>query len=165
MRQPIRIEGDVAFVTLTKGHVAIFDAADIGIVADRKWYAVMDRNKVYAATKTGSDNHSTLLMHRLIMNCRRGIMIDHRDGDGLNNRRSNLREADHSQNGRNQGPGNQNTSGFKGVSFIKRSSRWKAAITVYKKRHYLGSFKTPEEAYAAYCSACVAMHGEFARTK
>jgi hypothetical protein len=90
--------------------------------------------------------------------------IDHINGVYDDNRIANLREANSSQNKRNTGPYRNNLSGIKGVSWRPRDSRWQAEIRVNGRRHYLGYFKTSEEASAAYAAAAAAMHGEFART-
>jgi hypothetical protein len=90
--------------------------------------------------------------------------VDHKDGDGLNNRWRNLREATRSQNHANSKRARNNTSGFKGVR-LSRSGRYRARIAVNKKRIALGSFDTPEEAHDAYCRAAKKFFGEFARAE
>ena len=87
--------------------------------------------------------------------------IDHRDLDPANNRWHNLREATRSQNLCNTNKRSNNTSGYKGVSWSKRSRKWKATITHQNKQHRLGYFSTPEEAHAAYRAAAEKHHGEF----
>lgn len=89
--------------------------------------------------------------------------LDHRDGDGGNNKWSNLREASTSENNRNRrGHG---VVSLKGVSRFVRGSRFRAHIRVNGKGYHLGSFGTAEEAHAAYCAAAARLHGEFARTE
>jgi hypothetical protein len=89
--------------------------------------------------------------------------VDHINAVKDDNRFSNLREATCSQNMHNQGKRKHNTSGFKGVSYHKAARKWTAQIKVNWKCNYLGLFKTPEEAHAAYCEAAKKHHGEFAR--
>lgn len=89
--------------------------------------------------------------------------IDHVNGIRDDNRFCNLREATRSENLQNKGASPSNHSGFKGVSFSKSKRRWDARIVANKKRYYLGSFGTPEEAHAAYCAAARKYHGEFSR--
>ena len=109
-----------------------------------------------------------LLLHRIIMARVIGRPlddfehVDHRDGNGLNNTRANLRIATHTQNMQNRKRHKNNKSGYKGV-YRRRSGKWRAAIRVNGKYISLGSFDTPEEAYAAYCKAAIQYHGEFAR--
>jgi hypothetical protein len=104
-------------------------------------------------------------MHRFIMGMSFGDRkkIDHRDGNGLNNQRHNLRPATHAQNMCNYKKPATNTSGYKGVTWHKQHAKWQAKIRVDGKRLSLGTFGSPEEAYAAYCKAANDLHGEFAR--
>jgi hypothetical protein len=90
--------------------------------------------------------------------------IDHKNGDGRDNRLVNLRLAAHSQNLCNSRRSQANSSGFKGKSFDKRRRMWQANITFQHHVTRLGYFNTPEEAHAAYCQAAAEHHGEFART-
>ena len=91
--------------------------------------------------------------------------IDHIDGDRLNNRFSNLREASRAQNMANGRTPATNTSGFKGVSFDRQRGRWQAFIKIDGKTKNLGRFKTPEDAHAAYVAAAHQKSGNFARTE
>jgi hypothetical protein len=158
--RPIRVDGDVAYVTLTQGHVAIIDAVDVPLVDGVNWH--FDKGK---ASKGYAKNRKMLYMHRVILNCADYMQADHIDGDGLNNRRCNLREATHSQNQRNQRRSKINTSGLKGACFHIRASKWQAIIKVNGRSKHLGYFNTPEEAHAAYCEASDKYHGEFGRTE
>ena len=87
--------------------------------------------------------------------------IDHINGDPLDNRPENLREATRSENEMNKLPGKRNSSGIKGVSWEKRRSKWRAQITANGEYKYLGSFGTRDEAESAYIAASIEMHGEF----
>jgi hypothetical protein len=162
----IRIEGDLAYVPLTKGYEAIIDVADIPLVEAHNWYAHVQSHAVYAeCSLQRNKNRHALIMHRVIMGDPAGFDIDHRDGDGLNNRRSNLRIATRAQNLHNQRIVRRNTSGFKGVSWNKRDHKWQARIYVNNKQFSLGYHATPELAHAAYCEASARLHGEFGRTQ
>ena len=92
-------------------------------------------------------------------------VIDHRDGNPLNNRFSNLRLSTRSENGANRRPTRSNTSGFKGVAARRRTGKWTAQITKDGRRHYLGSFASAEDAHSAYVAKARELFGEFARTK
>lgn len=105
-----------------------------------------------------------LYLARVIMQAPKGIEVDHRNNDVLDNRRENLRFATRSQNNRNRRVNRNNKSGYKGVSVDKRCpDRWQAAIYVAPKQIRLGSFSTPEAAALAYNRAALKYYGEFAR--
>ncbi len=90
-------------------------------------------------------------------------LIDHIDANPENNKISNLREADKTQNGHNRRLGKNNKSGFKGVTKVTQANRWQAAIRLGGKQLYLGCFATPEMAHEAYRAAAKQHFGEFAR--
>jgi hypothetical protein len=162
--RPIRIEGDVAYVTLTRGYEAIIDAADVPLVEGCNWCVMGNKQWLYAMRnivnkQTGKPG--VVLMHRVIMGDPDGLYIDHIDGNGINNQRLNLRLATHAENLRNQRIGKNNTSGFKGVT--KSRSKWRAGIRANYIKYNLGCFDTPEAAHAAYVAASAVLHGEFGR--
>lgn len=164
--RPIRIEGNLAYVPLTKGYEAVIDAADVPLVAGWNWYAHVTPWTVYAAR----GNHSggmprTVYMHGAIVGAVEGFTPDHRDTDGLNNRRYNLRLATRAQQQRNQKKPRNNTSGLKGVTWHKQRGKWMSQIEASGKRYYLGVFETKEAAHAAYCIASATIHGGFGRTE
>lgn len=104
-------------------------------------------------------------MHRFIMNAERGIQIDHRDLNRLNNRRKNLRRATNLQNCRNKKKLIRNgkcSSRYKGVCWHAVSSSWTARIRVLNKRLHLGCFKTQISAARAYDKAAIKHFGKFA---
>lgn len=162
----IRIEGNVAFITLTKGYEAVIDAVDVPLVDGFNWKSFVKKHTVYAVRteRIGHGKRRTVLLHRVIMGDPAGLQVDHRDGDGLNDRRFNLRNATRSQNLQNQRTGDNNTSGFKGVSWCKRDGKWRAHIRLDGKHHSLGYHDTPEAAHAAYCEASAFLHPDFGRT-
>lgn len=164
--RPVIVSGDMATVTLTQGMVATIDASDIDLVNGWNWSALMSprRKAVYAARVIARDGKQTmLLMHRVIIGAEPGLVVDHRDGDGLNNRQSNLRLCSRADNALNTGRRADNKSGFKGVFFDARSGKWRAEIRRGGRSVHLGLHEDPEEAYARYCAAAHDIHGEFAR--
>jgi HNH endonuclease/AP2 domain len=165
VKRPIRIEGDLAYVPLTKGYEAIIDAADVPLVEGVNWtlHTGGRGGKIYAYRKGPSPERRTLRLHRVLLDAAEGVEVDHRDGDGLNNRRSNLRLATSSQNKCNQKRRKDNTSGFRGVVWDKQAKRWYAYIKLHGKRKLLGRFHSPEEAHEAYKKASAEVHGEFGR--
>lgn len=138
-----------------------FDDEDADLVAAHSWHMVNG----YVQTELGDRKNGTrriLRLHRMIMQPTPDQLVDHRNRDPLDNRRSNLRIATRSKNGMNRGAQANNTSGFKGVSLHAKTGRWRAYITVDKKTKHLGLFPTPELAHAAYVRAADELHGEFA---
>ena len=102
-------------------------------------------------------------MHNSIEPCDLPDIIDHKDGDILNNRIDNLRPATTGQNMHNRRLNENNTSGHKGVSFKKKTKRWVANIRVDGVKIHLGYFDTAEEAGEARKKAASELHGDFAR--
>lgn len=90
-------------------------------------------------------------------------LIDHKNGDGTDNRIDNLRESTFTENHANRKHQGQNASGLKGAFFHKRANRWTSRIGVNGKLLHLGMFDTPEDAHAAYVAAAEKHFGEFAR--
>mgnify|MGYP003383480200 CR=1 FL=1 len=162
--RPIRVDGDLAYVTLTQGYEAVINASDAPLVAGWNWYAIKDGNTVYAQRSRPAGERRIVRMHRVLMGDPDGLLVDHRDGDGLNNIRSNLRLATCQQNVHNARISKSNTSGFKGVSWRKTNGKWHAQIRLNGRQRNLGYFQTPEAAHDAYCKASSSLHGEFGRT-
>lgn len=104
-------------------------------------------------------------LHRFLINAPDEKHVDHKNGNGLDNRRENLRLCSHEGNMRNKGISCTNTSGYKGIVYIRRINRWRAHIRIGEGRRLdLGCYKTKEEAAAVYDKAALKYHGEFART-
>ena len=91
------------------------------------------------------------------------LVIDHKDANRANNRWDNLRCATRSQSSANRPPHRNNACGLKGA--WRNGSGWCATIRKNGRQHYLGSFRTPQEAHAAYVKAARKLFGEFARTE
>ena len=159
----IRVDGNIAYVTLSKGQEAIIDAHDISKIDGYRWHALKSRKSFYAkaSVKAEYGKIETIYMHRVIAGAPRGMEVDHADMNGLNNRRKNLRVCTPSQNRCNIGLSKSNTSGFKGVD--RHKGKWRARIQIKGKKIELGSFDCVHEAADAYRKASVDIHGEFAR--
>mgnify|MGYP003504821894 FL=1 len=171
--RPIRVEGNIAYVTLTRGHTAVIDAADVHLVCGRNWFSSIrlraDKTvrTVYAMGNTPrrEGGPMRLMLHRVIAGTPDGVEVDHRDGDGLNNRRENLRMATRAQNTRNRSLQSNNTSGVKGVRFDATRNKWRAYIRVCGVLKYIGSYEALDEASEAYAEASARLHGEFGRLR
>lgn len=150
----------------SKGLKTLIDCVDSDLVS-AGWYG--------NGTRNGKSRYAYRLLvnrrvplHRIILARMLGRelagdeQVDHINGNGLDNRRSNLRLANHSENTWNRAISRNNTSRFKGVDW--HNGKWRARIGVGGKRQFLGHFETPEEAYAVYCDSANRLHGEFART-
>lgn len=156
-------------IPLSGGLVAFVDEADAPLVQSRNWYALTRGQLSYALSAQPYSKtvppRSPLMMHRLIMGAQKGEIVDHADGDGLNNRRSNLRLCSHAENMRNTRIRRvDKSSRFKGVSLDVTSGRWRVEVEKDGRRVYVGSFKDEEVAARRYDAAARLMFGSFART-
>lgn len=136
----------------------LIDAVDWPLVSHVNWSAMRGKKgeKEYAQEAVANGK----LAHRAIMGARPGERVDHRNGDGLDNRRSNLRIATVAQNNCNMPVRRGNRSGYKGVVRVGKSYR--ARIGVDRKQIVIGFFPSPELAALAYDVVAPRYHGEFA---
>lgn len=151
-------------ILLSQGKVAIVDDADYERVNQHKWtYSHMNKNKEYAIRGVGPrSNHTTQLMHRFILgDIPEGMVVDHINGDGLDNRRCNLRICTRSQNTINKRK-KGTTSKYKGVYWDKNRKKFRSHIVVEGKTIFLGRYDSELEAAIAYDNASEKYHGEFA---
>lgn len=149
------------------GHDVLIDEEDLHLLLDRKWHVRANRSNRYVQRNL-TDGHGYLgceSLHRLITGCEDGMVVDHINGNGLDNRRCNLRVCSHSENMQNRKMHRNNQSGYKGIYFDPdlNGRPWRAQIRAYGRKYNLGRFDTAEEAYAAYLRAAEKLHGEFAR--
>ncbi len=139
------------------GLVTVVDDEDYEWLSQWNWSAVSTqrRNGGYAMRR---DNRSgkTILMHRVLLDAPEGIEVDHINGNGLDNRRVNLRLVTLQQNRRNRNTGRNNQTGYKGVTFDKKSGKWVMSLRVL--------FDSAEEAAQAYDQLATIVYGEHAKT-
>src|SRR5687767_7981216 len=129
-------------ITLTSGKVAMVDNRKYPYLNQFKWRAMYDRTtgRWYAGRSGGG---RTILMHREIMDAPLRTLVDHINGDGLDNRKKNLRLATNAQNAWNRGKTRNNTTGYKGVHRQSGRRKVRARITVNGKPIHLGWFADP----------------------
>lgn len=155
-------------IKLTQNKYVLMDKKDFDLVKDYKWYYAKNgyaAAKLYFGRKAGKNIQKGIFMHRVIMTPKNGMDVDHINKDKLDNRRANLRICNRSQNLANKFDLNKNTTGYKGVFFVKwgkRIKRWKAAIQIENSQKHLGYFLTKEDAALAYNKAAKQYFGEFA---
>ena len=152
-------------IPLSQGLVARISIEDIGLVSGFGWSAARSAAGIMYAVS--EKNRERKLMHRLIAAAflpidTPNLQIDHIDGDGINNTRDNLRLATGSQNLGNTRISKHNRSGYKGVSWNIRRSKWRAYILGDGKQRSLGYYTDRIEAAKAYDNAARELHGEFA---
>lgn len=153
-------------IHLTQGKVAIVDTKDYEWLMQWKWCAVKDRGMYYAVravyVKHGQKTQH-IYMHRAILQTPIGMHSDHKNHDGLDNRRSNLRCCTYAQNQHNQKPCQRKTSSqYKGVRFHAKAGKWQARIFHKAKSHSLGCFFSEVDAANAYNIAAMDYFGDFA---
>jgi len=161
------------FIPLTRGLSALVDAINYEYLNQFNWFAVKGNKTFYAARNIRKTNgkQTHIYMHILIMGQKDGCIIDHFDGNGLNNRRQNLRYCTYSQNQQNSQwykSKPRYSSKYKGVRYHsgkndkQRKKKWDARIMYQRKAIFLGSFVTEREAALAYNDAAYQYFGEFA---
>lgn len=148
-------------VPMTQGMYFLIDPIDEKTILRHKWRAHKSPNNFYAVTTISRKPTKMIYAHNLIM-LSKGI--DHIDGDGLNNSRSNLRKCTQSENIANSRKFVKSSSQFKGVDFDKSRKKWRARIVKNRKEFHLGYFKSEEDAAKAYDKKAVDFFGNFSRT-
>ncbi len=148
-------------VPLSEGLFALVDDADAALISGWSWDKAKAKNLIYAVTY---ENNRAVAMHRKILNAPEGVFVDHVNGDGLDNRRSNLRLCSHTENMRNRRKLMDAASRFKGVTKASKGKNWRATIYPSGVQIHLGTFATEEAAARSYDRAARIFFGEFAKT-
>lgn len=153
-------------IPLTQGYFAEVSDDWYEYLVQWKWRlkSGSNNNVLYAVTGdcVKEKGQKVVLMHRLIMNCPENMNVDHIDGDGLNNQKSNLRICNTSQNTANQKKRKNTTSLFKGVCWHKRDNVWRAKLVKNNLKVLDKGFRDEVEAAKAYDNAALEHFGEFA---
>lgn len=141
-------------------HYALIDGEDFELVSKYKWCVSRHRNTFYAVCP-GTTSRKAVLMHRLLLGFPDGI-IDHKDRNGLNNQKSNLRPCSYKENSGNCKMLTTNKSGYRGVRRVINTGRYEAYITINNRFKCLGTFKLSQRAAMEYNKAAIVHFGEFA---
>tara|TARA_R110002096_G_scaffold299914_1_gene494671 strand:- start:184 stop:747 length:564 start_codon:yes stop_codon:yes gene_type:complete len=164
-------------IKLTQDQWALVDDEDYDRLNEHKWCATANKQRgkfyfyvVRASPRDSNGKRKPIRMHREITNAPKGKMVDHINGNPLDNRKENLRVCTNQENLRNRGKSKNNKSGYKGVSYRKKakdminehSKPWWAFIAGNGKGGYLGVYKTKEEAARVYDKKAIELFGEFA---
>lgn len=163
--RPFKIDGVYCrLVPLTRGLYSIVDANDYDWLMQKKWSARPGRYTHYAHTGISNDGGVRLLgMHRLILGITDPQFVaDHINGNGLDNRRGNLRVATATENSWNTRRRSNNTSGHRGIYFNKFQNKWIGRIKANGKNVLVAKCDTIEEAIPLYNNALLELRGEFA---
>lgn len=122
------------------------DKEDFEKIKKHKWHGNKTGEKIYIRS-----NCRKLYLHRVIMGAKKGMVVDHINGDTLDNRKKNLRNCSHKKNIYNQVAQKRNkTSIYKGVCFAKRERKWRSYISKDGKQYHLGFYKNEKDAANAY---------------
>lgn len=162
------VDDRATIITLSGGETAVVDAEDAEWLSGHRWYLSNTGYAVRDEHKNGAKR--SVLMHRVVLGLERGGVADHINRNKLDNRKANLRLADHSRNGANRSKvhrKNGTSSAFKGVSLDRRSFHWRekvweAYIWVDRKKSRLGRHRSEVSAARAYDEAALKYYGTFA---
>lgn len=148
-------------IPLTQGLYALVDDEDFEMLNQHNWSATRNKKVWYAMRKQGTPTgRRSIKMHQMLFPG--AVEIDHKNRDGLDNRRCNLRPATGSQNMANRGMMKNNTSGYVGVSPHRQSGKWRAVIRCLGRYESLGLFYDPKEAAKVYNERAKKLFGTFA---
>jgi hypothetical protein len=145
-------------VIIIEKYKVLIDDEDYNKIKVYKWYINKDKKNnrytvratLYKKLSKYNYKHKSIYIHSLIMNAKKGEVVDHKNHNTLDNRKCNLRICTNQQNIFNQKLNKRNTSGYKGVSFNKSAKKWKAKVCYNYKDYYLGLFSNILDAKKAY---------------
>ena len=153
-------------IRMAQPRYAKVDPADYKRLREYEWFTMKGKNTFYARgrvaiSKTGKEKLTSL--HQKIIEVPKGMVVDHINHDGMDNRRANLRAATRAQNIRNRKKfAKSSGSKYKGIYWKKKTRKWEASITFERKKIFLGCFRNEVDTAKAYDRAARKYHGEFA---
>lgn len=151
-------------IELSNGQAALVDADDYERVKNFTWTISPIGNTRYLMNRKMVKGKSTcIFIHRMLLSAEPHQLVDHINGDGLDNRRCNLRIANKAQNSMNSKKRSDNTSGFRGVAFVPKANRYQAKLHFEGRRITSRFCKTAIEAAEAYKSLAIKHYGDFVR--
>jgi hypothetical protein len=151
------------YIKLIRGQLSMVDDDMFDLLSKFNWYLKSSDGNFYAKMAifdSEKKKNKFTYMHSLVVDAPKGFVIDHKDGNGLNNQRDNLRVCTQSQNNFNKPATKRSKTGFKGVTILP-NGRFLAQITINKVHYYLGCFASAELASEAYFKKAKEAHGEF----
>lgn len=150
-------------IRLTNGKYTLVDDEDFEYLNKWNWYADEIGNTTYVKRKQKIEGKVlTFYMHRVIMNPRKGKLVDHKNRNGLDNQKHNLRECNKGQNQINQRSQKNSSSKYLGVHWDKSRGKWSANCCKDYKHNHCGRFNSEIDAAKAYNKKALELHGEFA---
>ena len=161
IKQIENLPESVSLIPLTRGTFAVVDTNNLRMLNLHRWHIIITKERKRYATR--EEKGKTIYMHREIMNAPDGMEVDHINGNGLDNRRGNLRLCTKAQNQMNSAKRTGKSSIFKGVFWYKITGQWRAAIKIARKDIHIGYFDTELEAAEAYDKKALELFGEFAK--
>lgn len=167
-RNPYCVIGGFVFVRLTQGRVGVCDPEDWDALRQRRWFAKKSRHKFYWYGKerdpTKRAGNKNIFAHVIVAVPEPGQVVDHINGDSLDNRRKNVRGCSNRENCINSGARRNSKTGYRGVMKVKDCNRWRARLRVRGTEYDLGLFDSPEKAAMAYDAKAIEIHGPLAGT-
>ena len=149
-------------IPLSRGMVALVDDEDSEDLSRFKWYAHPTHHTFYAARGIRlNGKHIIEMMHRRILDVEPGELVDHKNHNGIDNRRENIRTCTVAENAKNRLKRTSASSRFKGVCWDAINKKWKASIKLNKKLRHIGLFADEEDAARAYDREAVKTFGAF----
>jgi hypothetical protein len=144
------------------GQKVVFDDADQSIVSEYQWHIHRTKTVLYLRGYIKGKRAAGLFyLHRILTSAQCGMDVDHANGNGLDNRRANLRVCSRTENNANRRVV-MSATGIKGVHFETSTGKWRAEIHFHGIRHRLGRFSSADRAAAAYAQKAKELFGEFA---